>query len=544
MYEYIFSKELRKSFLAIYEKLPHAWKKAFLAALVVNIFVFFFDLAQFPLGDHDVGYQDGVPLLSGGRSGRWFAPILYLLSGNVQIPVYTQILAFIGQIAAGMAAVLLWFPKAGAWLLFVGGVFVSCMPAVTEFYYYHWQAPTFSCAQLFMILALHISLRSNLRNVVKYGIAIGLCTSAMATYQSSIMTWTVCFWGYALTQCQNWNGTGTALRVFCRKALPTLASFLLAGGLYYISLQLYPLVGLSLELYQFQTTSLCELPARFLELAKMAWLHLLVPQGFMSLWLKLLLLACMACGAVCMLYQALHNERKWLRVCMIGSGILLFPLVAKSQFLLSASTEWYRYAFLALGLSYTYLFFVLILLASQVILARNVGFVLLLFLLPCMAINCLDQQVRHVRQVNHDMAILNRVIGRIEAHPNYQPDKRYNLVQLGSITPYLKNAPGMGVDNPLVKQTVSQTWNPGFELWLLSKYLLLGDRINEEVSTRPELMAKALEYVHGKAPFPAKDSIGIIGDTIILYFDRTAVPQAYLRLHELGSHPQKEKEVF
>ena len=99
-----YDKDFRKSFLAAYQSVPAAWKKAFFAAMAVNILVFFFDLAQFPLGDHDVGYEDGIPLLSGGRSGRWFAPVLYLLSGHVQIPVYTQLLAFASQIAAGMAA--------------------------------------------------------------------------------------------------------------------------------------------------------------------------------------------------------------------------------------------------------------------------------------------------------------------------------------------------------------------------------------------------------------------------------------------------------
>lgn len=528
-----YDKDFRKSFLAAYQSVPVAWKKAFFAAMAVNILVFFFDLAQFPLGDHDVGYEDGIPLLSGGRSGRWFAPVLYLLSGHVQIPVYTQLLAFASQIAAGMAAVLLWFPAAGAWPLFVGGTVVSCMPAVTDFYYYHWQVLGFTCSQLFMILALHLTLRGHGHSMLRYVVAVVLCTTAMAGYQSSIMTWTACFWGWLLMVVLQWDGSNKTLLAQCWSACLAVACFLVAGLLYSVSLSLYPLVGLSLELYQFQTIPLTALPKRLLELAKQSWLHLVVPQGFMSLWLKMLLLGGMAGGAAAMLHGAARKERRTLRLCFLTAGILLFPMAAKSQFLVSGSSEWYLYRFLALGLSYAYLFFFLFLFTSGAVRARNAGFALFAFLLPCMAVNCLDQQVRHVRQANHDMAVLNRVVGRIESLPDYHAEKRYDLVQLGCTIPYLKDVPGMGTHNPLASQTVSQAWNPGFELWLLSKYLKLGDRINEEAVSRPDLMEKALAFVQGKRPFPAPGSIGIVDDCIILYFDSAAVPKAQTRLRQM-----------
>ena len=101
----------REDLLKLWQRIPVDWKKAFIAAMLINIIVYFFDLAQFPLGDHDVGYEDGIPLLSGGRTGRWFTPFLHLLSGHVQIPVYTQLLAFATQIAAGMGCLLYTSPS-------------------------------------------------------------------------------------------------------------------------------------------------------------------------------------------------------------------------------------------------------------------------------------------------------------------------------------------------------------------------------------------------------------------------------------------------
>jgi hypothetical protein len=127
---------------------------AFVISLAVNIVCWFYDLAQFPLGDHDVGYQSGIPLLSGGRAGRWFTPAVHLFSGHVQIPVWTQLLAFSAQIAAGMCAARLWLEKTDVIPLLAGGLLLSCMPTAADFYYYHWMALAFTACQLLMAASI------------------------------------------------------------------------------------------------------------------------------------------------------------------------------------------------------------------------------------------------------------------------------------------------------------------------------------------------------------------------------------------------------
>ncbi|MDR1660532.1 MAG: hypothetical protein LBR94_09420, partial [Desulfovibrio sp.] len=133
---------------------PRSVFLAFTVSLAVNIVCWFYDLAQFPLGDHDVGYQSGIPFLSGGRSGRWFTPAIHLLSGYAQIPVWTQLLAFSAQIAAGMCAAWLWLRKTDLLPLLAGGLLLSCMPTIADFYYYHWMAPAFTACQLLMALSI------------------------------------------------------------------------------------------------------------------------------------------------------------------------------------------------------------------------------------------------------------------------------------------------------------------------------------------------------------------------------------------------------
>lgn len=524
--------EWRETCVRLWISIPRAWRVAFFAALAVNAAVFFYDLAQFPLGDHDVGYQDGIHLLSGGRAGRWFTPFLHLLSGHVQIPVWTQVLAFSCQIAAAMGAVLLWRTAAGAWPLFACAVAVSCMPWVTDFYYYHWMALAFPASQLFMVLALHLSLSAQAPRLPRRLAAVVLCVCALATYQSSIMTWTACFWGFLLVRLAQWDGSRAGLGALARMLVPPLLCLAASCGLYALSVALYPLVGLSLGLYQFSTITPETFPLRLLQLARMSWAQLVTPSGFVTPWLTGLLGCVAAGGAWALLSQCAHDGhgRAW-RLCLCVLGLTLFPLAAESQFLVSASESWRLFRFLGMGMSYLYAFFLLALLMAGRRALRNLGFALFVLVLPCMAVNDLDQQVRHVRSVEHDQAVLNRILARIEALPGYDAEKTYNLVQLGRTVPYLADSPGT---EPLRRATVSQAWHPGYELRMLSKYLKLGDRLNEEVRMRPDLMEKALVWARGRKPFPAGDSIGLVdGDTIVLLLDDRATGLAEARLKEL-----------
>lgn len=497
--------------LAFWGRIPRSWKQSFLWAFALNIFVFFFDLAQFPLGDHDVGYVDGIPLLSGGLAGRWFIPFLHILDGHVQVPVWTQCLAFASQIVAGMAAVLLWKRDATAWQLFVGAAIISCMPVVTDFYYYHYMMLAFTCSQLFMVLGLHCAIADvKCKSLLRF-FSVVLYTCAMASYQSSIMTWSVCFWALF---CVRLAGNDS-FRQCLTSLLPAFVCMLIACLLYSLSLRLYPLVGLSLDLYQFQTLQLADLPARFLDLLCHSYSHLVSPQGYFSLWMKLLLLAGMI-GGIIAWYKVAGAHRLLLLPCLV-----LMPVAAKSQFLVSSTTGWETFRFAGLGLSYCYVFFFLGLLTSHKLVFRNLSFALVILLLPCFAINCLDEQVTHVRQTEHDLALLNRIVGRLESEPDFDPEKTYNLVQLGRPACFVK-------DNrePLSGRSVGQNWNPGFELWLLARYLRLGDRLNESMFKRPDLLQMAVDYMRDKKPFPHKDGIVIVDDTIIFYFEPAAIKVA------------------
>lgn len=516
-------------------RIPKHIKYAFGFALLTNFFVFFYELAQFPIGDHDTGYMSGVALLSGGRAGRWFIPFLHMVSGHVQIPVYTQFFAFCTQIAAGMGAVLLWRPSASFLPLFAGGVLVSCMPVVTEFYYYHWMAPAFTCSQLFMVLSLHCAYVQNAPTANARGLgisyvrwigAIVLATCAMASYQSSVITWAVCFCGLCAMRIWQWDASLHSLKKILLRLCPPLVSMVIACVLYSLSLRLYPLVGLTLELYQFETIKFVNFLPRLLEVVYQAYIHLWTAQPFMPPYLKALLLSSTIAGFAWFLWENKTKKKKnCVQVVVILLLALLLPVAAKVQFLISANDSWHSARFAGMGLSYVHLFFLLVLFSSTTVIIRNLGLAFFILLLPAMAINCLNEQVQLVRSNLHDFSVLNRVVARLEHLEGYDPDKTYNLVQLGRTQAYKPHGSVPATWGTL-HATVSQAWNPGFELWLLSSYLKLGERLNEEAFVRPDLLEKAVKYVEDKKPFPHHSFIGIVDDTIILYFDEKAIPFA------------------
>lgn len=117
-------------------------------------------------------------------------------------------------------------------------------------------------------------------------------------------------------------------------------------------------------------------------------------------------------------------------------------------------------------------------------------------------------------------------MGRLEALPEFDPQKTYNLVQLGKPASFVSESGKY----PLSDRTVGQYWNPGFELWMLARYLKLGDRLNEELYKRPDLLKIAVDYARDKKPFPHRDGVGILKDTIILYFDPKAIHVAEFNL--------------
>ncbi|MDR3357735.1 MAG: hypothetical protein LBN96_02525 [Desulfovibrio sp.] len=327
---------------------------------------------------------------------------------------------------------------------------------------------------------------------------------------------------------------------------PPFAAFAAACLLYAASLRLYPLAGLSLEgAYQFRTLSAGETLRRIPGVIKAAYAHFFVVQPFMGPWLKALLLFVSAGGFVALIHEARTRKIAYGRVILLVLGMLLLPVTAKSQFFVSAGESYYLFRFTSLGLNYVYLFFLLALLGSGSVKARNAGFALGILLLPSMIINCLYQQVLHVRSNTHDIATLNRVVMKMEELPEFSLDKTWNLVQFGRTAPYMARTWSSRYDEDGLSGfhgTISQVWRPGFALRLIEADLKLAERMNEYGTSNPDILRKAVSFAEGKKSFPAPGSVGIVDDVIVLVLDEKAVEIAKTRLERIGQQ-QPGREI-
>lgn len=512
-----------------WRSIPSDWKKVFLIALASNFFVFSYGMMQFPLGDHDVSCIEGVSYFGEAVLGRWFTPFLYALSGFLQIPVYTQTLAMALQIIVGMAVVLLWKKDVGFFHLLASALLVSLIPFVNEYYYFHWAALNFSFSQLFMILPIVILSQWTW---LRFFISTAMIVLALATYQSSIMTFMVVFCGLVAFKVMNWDGSRSSFMQILKQLSLPVAAAVFGSILYAISL--FPIVylGYLQSPYHFQIAS-GPFFLRLLDVAQSAFAHLWYTQAYSPRLLKILFLFSSIVGAIGII---INSRQGALRIQAVKFGLLLLAFVAvilasKSQFLFSGYTNVYAYRFAGLSLSYVYLFFISGLFIMPAGLIKRLGIASFCLAIFVCAVNDFRAQEQLVRSNTHDFAVLNRVVARIEALDEFDPAITYNIVHFGKPKPYiasLYDQSDYDVDGvELLGRTITQTWRPGPELTILSKYLKFGLLLTERSFNGKDVLVKAVKAANNHKAFPHKSFCFITDNNIlVLVFDENVVKEA------------------
>ncbi len=519
----------------LFRRMPAHWPRVFCIALAANFFVFFYGMAQHSLGSHEIALLRGLPLLYGVDAARWFAPFINSLSGFELVPVYTQTLAIIFQVLAGMGAVLVWKRDADFVPLLAGALFVSLIPFVTEFYFFRAMSPVFAFAQLGMVLAL---LAARKRNQAGFALAVLCMVLAFACYQSSVMTFGVLWCGLLAFGLAEWDGSPEhARRLAGNLALP-LAALFLGALVYYLSISLVPS---DKSIYVLQTAKV-PLVERALNTVRSAFAHLWLSQPYQPRFLKVLLLLAVLGGVLHLLVTSfrLTPRKALLRTALLLVALLGLVVASKSQHLISASTKFYSYRFAGCGLTYVYLFFLTALLVSPAKLWRRLGLFCLCLAVPAFAVNDLRAQLHLAQSYTHDLAILNRVVARVEALENFVPGKPYTVVQFGVTPPYFRSAyPQRSYDIPglyFQYTSLSPVWRPGVAMRLLSPYLRIGTRVDMRSDAQRDILEKAVRAAEKRRAFPARGSCFIMdSDILVLIFERKAVREIRERLERTAS---------
>ena len=415
----------------VWRAIPNRFTKAFVLALTINLVVFAYLLIQHPLGNHDLARMPWIEYLNQVSVGRWFCFILYLLVGHAQLPVVNQLLAIVFHIASGMAAALYWRRADSTRPLLLAALTTSLVPFVLGHFYFSYQALCFGAAQLLAIGGLIAAARATPAGV---GLGSLLILFALASYQPVLSVVLVALILYVLLNLSDRRARSTGLssgRLIRTSLAPGGLAILAAGLLYRGSLAVCRWFGLlEWKPYQLREVSLGHLPSRLLRSLEVAFNHLILPQPYLPLFIKLMLLALLILAAWAVLRRLGTRNLAW------GPPLIVAAIWATKSFYPISPISFY-YAFrLSGGLTILYVFAVLLALETpgrriRALAATLVAGVLLLF-----AYQDLVHQALMVRGNQHDLALANRILYRLESLRGLDPDESYNLIVIGDLPHY------------------------------------------------------------------------------------------------------------
>ena len=501
--------------------------------MVVNLAVFSYGMVHHAVGDHDLLFFNGYPAEIGYLSGRWFQGALNLLAFNTTAPIYIQLLTIVFQVLAAMSMIILWTPQAGIRELVLGGLVVCLMPFVSWHHYYRSSSYFFSFPQLTMILALVLCTSASF-NWKKILAGILLVTISLATYNPAVQTYAVGWAGLLCLRLSRWDGTGREL-VRVLKSLAPSAMVAVAGGLLYYATALWlthqGLMDNTGYLSMSATRSPAEMLAVIPEVIAASLRHLRYSQQFLPASLKSFLLLMVYLGLFCLILKAWSvNQFKLRRLLAVTAAVALVFLCSKLVFVIIQGTgRYYAERIAQMGLSYVYLFFILAALDSGWQTAKELcSFFLILVILPYMSVCNLRAQETFVLLAQHDFAVANRVLAKMESRLGAGLGSgQYAFVQLGSwkslndhlnnryarIKPYpFRTLPR--TSGKLVFHRLSAEFEP-------KSYYTISSSPDDNPPPPPDVV-QAAGLAVGQKPFPDDDFIGVYGDVVVLLFDSEA----------------------
>jgi hypothetical protein len=223
-------------------------------------------------------------------------------------------------------------------------------------------------------------------------------------------------------------------------------------------------------------------------------------------------------------YTSGRNLANRAKNILVATLLFVFLIIAtKAMFFVSASSGFHHYRYnYALPFFYAFCFYFIFQLAPRALassVSLAVGFVLII----SFGQFDLMRQGILVRAQQHDLAIANRILYRIESLPNLNYDKEYYLVRTGKYSKFKSdslrrnNDFDVGGDSHMDNGEFSALWTPA------SAMSLLGSRIKwKGVGYMPnfdEMIAEAKDLAEkqGRKPWPHPSSVFMHNDWIIVY---------------------------
>lgn len=429
-------KDIIQAVADFYKNINPVYRKSFWILFAITNVVFGFYTINFFWGNHDWIYMtNGIPLSRSFFEGRYGAYLFSrILTGGLYLPIISALWSFIALSLSAVVLAVYWkIPQRTAYFVTFGLILNITPYTLVWFFFGHWIVDIYF-ARLFIFAAFLLSAHYTLKGpkwqkILVNLIAILFLNYGISVYQAFINTIIMLICGRFLIEMLNWTSLKDGIKTFFTQHKWTFFDIFVAVALYKIVFQVMRYKKLINEkFYSLQTVPLSGIPSKIWECIKASWTQftdfsvVFYPSILTKLFLVLAL--------IFFIYILFKKHCSWCIKAFIF--ITFFATLFLTKFVACISQTNILFAVRTDLCSYV-LFNALIIclcLKSDNFLP-NTKIILMGIIIYIFAVNCFHYQRTFKLGFEAEKMIWNRMLSRLENHPDYNPKQKYTVIQLG-----------------------------------------------------------------------------------------------------------------
>lgn len=493
-----------------FKELNPVYKASFWWTFALINLAFSFHTINFMFGDHDWNYVRAANYWSEGSfEGR---PLHFVLQsvffGGHVLPILNNLLSFAALAISGLLLARYWKIPLTTLNYTLFATFVAVLPLTMVWLFYAKDTLINLSLPLIVIAGLMAS-ENQFKNKVHI-LAILLFYFAFSSYMAIINLLAVVLLGSIIISYAD----GESIKEIIKKKIPTIVDALIALILFMLTLTR---LSLSSD-YNTKTVSWDIIPQKLMETTTVMFTQLISPIPFMEYKYKLLLLALFLFGIILVCYKS--GIRK---IPVIVTLILAVLFASKLAFFIadernSVLAELENFAFVPrldfYGLSYIYALGAAFVLSKANGKFYKAGVTLAIVLIFMSIVR--DMYAQKVWKLGFDaeMKAHERIVNRLEQLPEFNADRKYRLLQIGSLS-LRQNFYKEVKDEQKSLDLLSAAYTPPFMSRIVYNFYYPNDIFIDNVDVRA-LSSAGRDYLRQAKVWPSVGSIFIDNDIVII----------------------------
>lgn len=444
------------------------------------------------------------------QAGRWFNYFLSAFNYQADIPVLFPIIGIVASVACAFLALSIWRLDLTSVERVIVASALTTFPVSLAYFYYTFQTPLFYAAWVFAVVGACFALKDKLIHTV---IASLLVMLACASNQTSVNIFPVLIATAMIARLSDprTNLADTFWLAF-RAGLVLVSGLLL----YVISLEV---LGISAPNGS-TITPFGMLPEQIQKAVRSSFVHLWLIQPELLRFQKCALLAVLITAIGLSIYRTMGDLPRVLLMLLMWAAAIIGT---KMLFLVVQPGSYFDYRYSG-ALAFLHAFTFAYVLGSITCTRRIIRYAFtaaLAFLCLRFVQADLIRQGVLLRGQQHDLAIANRILTRIENLPGLDTSQTYDLVRIGRYADYRSNLLASGGNRAQLPGDGHMDYGEITDFWTdESVFRFLGSPIKfgpgfKDFSQKIDAARKS--QIQGRKPWPDPSSVFISDKTIYVY---------------------------